>query len=108
MSKMLRKYETLCCYFCDTGTEREIPDIKLPKIREKLFPTEKSETQIGENFSPRNAQNRQSETLNSRENFVPHTPRNVHLWFQSMVQKRRMLKLSNIELQRVGSVVRAR
>ena len=23
MFKMLRKYETPCCYFCDTGTERE-------------------------------------------------------------------------------------
>ena len=68
MSKMLRKYETPCCYFCDTGTEREIPDINLPKIREKLFPTEKSEIQFRENFFPRNAQNRRSETLNCREN----------------------------------------
>ena len=57
------------------------------KIREKLFPTEKSEIQIRENFFPRKAQNRRSETLNCRENFVPYTPLNVHLWFQSMVQK---------------------
>ena len=55
-----------------TSAAREILDRNLPKIRENLFPTVKSEIQIRENFFPRNAQNCQSAKLNSRENFVPH------------------------------------
>ena len=44
----------------------------LPKIHQNLFPAVKSEIQIRKNLFPRNAKNRKSTKLNSRENFMPH------------------------------------
>ena len=84
----------LVAIFVRTGTESKIPVRNLPKIHENLFPTVKSEIQIRENFLPRNAQNRRSEKLNSREKFVPHGTRNARVQFQCMLQKRRMHKRS--------------
>ena len=42
--------------FLCSSAKREIPDRKLPKIRENFFSTVKSEIQIRENFFPRNVQ----------------------------------------------------
>ena len=50
INKMLRKYEIPCCCFVCTSAEREIPDRNLPKIRENLFQTVKSENPNARNF----------------------------------------------------------
>lgn len=58
-TKCKENTKPLVTTFVCSSAKREIPDRKLPKIRENFFSTVKSEIQIRENFFPRNAQNRQ-------------------------------------------------